>query len=229
MICCFASADSINMGSTRCRRSGRAARPGPRARRSTEDDEGALEFHAAPGPSSASRAAMASEVETRLSGWLGRRGYLDEGPASRPDGGWWLSGASEPSGGSGGGLRRVGSGFEVNTSVWFGVLAPAARLRPKVVPVGRVAVQGRCSGARRFEPAERVPYREREAWARLLSRVYDEEGRACPRCPGRLRPLGAVLPPEADEWVRRSRFVGMESTDPPPWRAGRQVCLPFVS
>jgi hypothetical protein len=109
----------------------------------------------------------------------------------------------------------------------FGVLAPAARLRPKVVPVGRVAVQGRWFGTQRFEPTERVPYRE--AWARLLSRVYDVDGHACPRCPGRLRPFGAVLPPEAAEWVRRSQFVAVESTGPPPRRACRQVCLPFVS
>jgi hypothetical protein len=258
-----------------------------------EDDEGALEFHADPGPSPASRAAMEAEVETRLSGWLGRRGYLDEGSAPRPDDGWWLSGAGEPSGVSARGPRRVRSGFEVHTSVrvraddrlgraqliryvsrppfaeaqvevvdeeqvrfvlrspsrsgqgelrlhplallrrlaWlvppprqhqvraFGVLAPAARLRPKVVPVGRVAVQGRWFGAQRFEPTERVPYRE--AWSRLLSRVYDVDGHACPRCPGRLRPFGAVLPPEAAEWVRRSQFVGVESTGPPPRGACR--------
>ena len=266
-----------------------------------EDDDGALEFHADPGPSPGSRAAMEAEVETRLSGWLGRRGYLEEVPAPRPDDGWWLSGASEPSGVSASVPRRVRSGFEVNTSVrvraddragraqliryvarppfaeaqvevvdeeqvrfvlrspsrsgqgelrlhplallrrlaWlvppprphqvraFGVLAPAARLRPKVVPVGRVAVQGRWFGTQRFEPTERVPYRE--AWARLLSRVYDVDGHACPRCPGRLRPFGAVLPPEAAEWVRRSQFVAVESTGPPPRRACRQVCLPFVS
>jgi transposase len=221
--------------------------------------------------------------------------------APRPDDGWWLSGASEPSGVSASVPRRVRSGFEVNTSVrvraddragraqliryvarppfaeaqvevvdeeqvrfvlrspsrsgqgelrlhplallrrlaWlvppprqhqvraFGVLAPAARLRPKVVPVGRVAVQGRWFGTQRFEPTERVPYRE--AWARLLSRVYDVDGHACPRCPGRLRPFGAVLPPEAAERVRRSQFVAVESTGPPPRRACRQVCLPFVS
>ncbi|MFN9809086.1 MAG: transposase [Deltaproteobacteria bacterium] len=82
-----------------------------------EDDEGALEFHADPGPSPASRAAMEAEVETRLSGWLGRRGYLDEGSAPRPDDGWWLSGAGEPSGVSARGPRRVRSGFEVHTSV----------------------------------------------------------------------------------------------------------------
>ena len=50
----------------------------------------------------------------------------------------------------------------------FDVLASAATLRPKVVPVGRVAVEGSWFGAHKFEPAERVPYRE--AWAKLLAR-----------------------------------------------------------
>ena len=263
----------------------------------TEDEEGALEFHGDAGPSAAAREALEDEVETRLSGWLGRRGYLDETPKARPDDGWWLSGAREPSGTVGGGPRRLRHGFEVNTSVrvraddragraqliryvarppfaeaqleviddeqvrlelrspsrsgqrelvlhplvllrrlaWlvppprqhqvraFGVLAPAARLRSKVVPVGRVVVQGRWFGAQKFEPAERVPYRE--AWAKLVARVYDVDGHACPRCPGRLRPFGAVLPPTAAEWVRRSQSVPLESTGPP----SRQERLPFAS
>jgi hypothetical protein len=105
----------------------------------------------------------------------------------------------------------------------FGVLAPAARLRPKVVPVGRVAVQGRWFGTQKFEPAERVPYRE--AWAKLLARVYDVDGQACPRCPGRPRPFGVVLPPHASAWVRRGQFVPVESTGPP----SMQERLPFAS
>ncbi len=105
----------------------------------------------------------------------------------------------------------------------FGVLAPAARLRPKVVPAGRVAVQGAWFGARKFEPAAPVPYRE--AWAKLLARVYEVNGHSCPRCPGTLRPFGAVLPPQAAEWVRRNQFVPVESTGPP----GRQQALPLAS
>ena len=262
----------------------------------TEGEDGAVEFHGDPGPSAEAREVLEDEVETRLSGWLGRRGYLDATPEPRPDDGWWLSGAQESSGVSGGGPRRLRSGFEVNTRVrvraddragraqliryaarppfaeaqlavideeqvrltfrspsksgqgelvlhplallrrlaWlvppprqhpvraFGVLAPAARLRPKVVPAGRVAAQGRWFGSQKFEPAERVPYRE--AWAKLLARVYDVDGQACPRCPGRLRPYGAVLPPHASAWVRRGQFVAVESTGP-PWK---QECLPFA-
>jgi hypothetical protein len=106
----------------------------------------------------------------------------------------------------------------------FGVLAPAARLRLKVVPVGRVAVQGMWFGSQKFEHAERVPYRE--WWAKLLARVYLRRGWAClPSLPGRLRPFGAVLPPHAAEWVRRGQFVAVESTGPP----SRQEPLPFAS
>lgn len=105
----------------------------------------------------------------------------------------------------------------------FGVLAPAARLRPKVVPVGRVAMQRHWFGAQKFEPAERVPYRE--AWAKLLARAYDVNGRACPRCPRSPRPFGAVLPPHALAWVGRVQFVALKSTGPP----SRQELLPFAS
>jgi hypothetical protein len=79
----------------------------------------------------------------------------------------------------------------------FGVLAPAARLRPTAVPVGRLAVQGRWFRPQKFEPAERVPYRE--VWAKLLARVYDVDGQPRPRWPGKPRALGAGLPPSAAE------------------------------
>ncbi|MBK6688778.1 MAG: hypothetical protein IPG45_30175 [Deltaproteobacteria bacterium] len=50
-----------------------------------------------------------------------------------------------------------------------------------------------------------------------MARVYEVNGRSCPRCPGTLRPFGAVLPPHAAEWVRLNQFVPVESTGP-PWR-----------
>jgi hypothetical protein len=90
--------------------------------------------------------------------------------------------------------------------------------------VGRVAVQGSWFGAQKFEPVERVPYRE--AWAKLLARVYDVDGQACPRCPGRLRPFGAVLPPNAAEWVRRSQLCGGEHR---PAVASGESALPELS
>ncbi|MBM4443653.1 MAG: transposase [Candidatus Rokubacteria bacterium] len=96
---------------------------------------------------------------------------------------------------------------------YAGVLAPAARLRPAVVPVGPVAKQGVWFSKRAFEPLEPVPYRAR--WAQLLARVYDVDGRQCPKCGGRLAPSGAVLPPEAAQWVERGRIPLLEATGPP--------------
>jgi hypothetical protein len=54
---------------------------------------------------------------------------------------------------------------------------------------------------------------------RFTLRVYDVDGQACPRCAGRLRPFGAVLPAHSAE------FVPVESTGPP----SRQESLIFAS
>ena len=105
---------------------------------------------------------------------------------------------------------------------FFGVFAPAARLRQKVVPAGPVGVQGTCFGPRAFVPLEPVPYRAR--WARLLARTYGVDGHACPACAGRLVPRGAVLPPDAERWLRSRRISPLESTGPPE----AQGVLPFI-
>jgi len=102
---------------------------------------------------------------------------------------------------------------------YAGVLAPAAKLRPLVVPAGRVGVQRVWFADRKVVPAEPVPYRT--SWARLLARVYDIDGHACPCCPGTMRPVGAVLPPEAAEWLRAGRIDVLVGTGPPQ----RQLAL----
>ncbi len=45
----------------------------------------------------------------------------------------------------------------------FGVLAPAARRRHRVVPAGRIAIQGAMFGPGRFEPL--APVEDRARWA----------------------------------------------------------------
>ena len=102
---------------------------------------------------------------------------------------------------------------------YAGVLAPAAKLRPFVVPAGRVGVQRVWFGARKVVPAEPVPYRT--SWAKLLARVYDVDAHACPCCPGTMRPVGAVLPPHAAEWIRAGRIGVLVGTGPPQ----RQLAL----
>ena len=52
---------------------------------------------------------------------------------------------------------------------YAGVLAPAAKLRPLVVPAGRVSVQRVWFADRKVVPAEPVPYRT--SWAKLLARA----------------------------------------------------------
>ena len=82
-----------------------------------------------------------------------------------------------------------------------------------VVPAGRVAVQGVWFGERAFVPAERVPYHEH--WGRLLARVQDVDGHQRPVCPGRLAPVGAVLPPFAAQELEQGRIAILEPTGPP--------------
>ena len=66
---------------------------------------------------------------------------------------------------------------------------------------------------RAFEPLTPEPYRV--GWARLLARVYDVDGRACPACPGTLAPAGAVLPPHAATWVDTGRIYPVGAMAPP--------------
>ena len=82
---------------------------------------------------------------------------------------------------------------------YAGILAPAARLRHRVVPAGRVAIQAAWFGARKFEPL--VPVPSRTAWAKLLAKVYDVDAQQCPGCQAPMRPIGAVLPRRARAWI----------------------------
>ncbi len=81
-------------------------------------------------------------------------------------------------------------------------------------------------GSRRHEAASPVPYQV--AWAMLLARVYDVDGHLCPDCGGVLRPVGAVLPPEAASWMASGRIRTLPSTGP-PGAGSRQLELPLAS
>ncbi|MBM4386029.1 MAG: transposase [Deltaproteobacteria bacterium] len=105
---------------------------------------------------------------------------------------------------------------------YAGVLAPAARLRSAVVPVGPVAAQGAWFAERAFEPLEPVPYRAR--WAQLLARVYDVDGQRCPHCAGHLAPVAVVLPPDAARCAELERVPILAPTGPPA-----QARLPFAT
>ncbi len=106
---------------------------------------------------------------------------------------------------------------------YCGVLAPASRLRALVVPAGHVSEQRVRFGPRTFESP--VPLAYRVSWAKLLARVYDIDGHACPDCGGPLRAAGAVLPPAAGQWILKQQIVPLVGTGPP----GPQLCLSFAS
>jgi len=104
-----------------------------------------------------------------------------------------------------------------HTVRYAGVLAPASKLRPKIVPRPAVAAEAE-------KPAKRAGSRYRP-WAELLKRCFAIDVLACPRCGGSMRLVALVT--EAASVRRFLRRLG-ESTDaparapargPPYWRS----------
>jgi hypothetical protein len=109
----------------------------------------------------------------------------------------------------------------LHTVRYAGVLAPASKLRAKIVPRPAVAAEGTAEAE---EPAKRAGARYRP-WAELLKRCFAIDVLACPRCGGRMRLVALVT--EAASVRRFLRGLG-ESTDaparapargPPYWRS----------
>jgi hypothetical protein len=103
---------------------------------------------------------------------------------------------------------------------------PQRKFRPAVVLAGRISVQRMLlSTDRLFEPLTPEPFRV--AWAQLLARVYDDHACACPACPGKHRPAGAVLSPHAATWLRTNRIYPVGALAPPTDQ--RSLALPEVN
>ena len=101
---------------------------------------------------------------------------------------------------------------------YAGVLAPAAKLRPEVVPEPPVvaAIRGPPEGlSPGSAPASQA--RRRLDWARLLDRVHEIDALACP-CGGRLRPIAAILDPKIIRKILEHLGV---PADPPKLRPAR--------
>jgi len=96
-----------------------------------------------------------------------------------------------------------------HTVRYAGILAPASKLRPKIVPRPPVAADP--VGDRSEEPAKPAGSRYR-AWAELLKRCFAIDVLACPRCGGRMRLVALVT--EAASAGRFLRGLG-ESTEAP--------------
>ena len=103
---------------------------------------------------------------------------------------------------------------------FHGVLAPNAKLRPRVVPQGsevaeqtsEAAVAGECE----TEAAQQRP--GRISWARLLERVFDIDMERCPNCGGgELKIIAAIL--ERPVIERILTHLGLDPQPPPKGRA----------
>jgi len=108
-----------------------------------------------------------------------------------------------------------------HTVRYAGILAPASKMRPKIVPRPAVAAEETVEAE---EPAKPAGSRYRP-WAELLKRCFAVDVLACPRCGGRMRLVALVT--EAASVRRFLRGLG-ESTDaparapargPPYWRS----------
>jgi len=82
-----------------------------------------------------------------------------------------------------------------NLLVYHGVLAPNARLRPRIVTLGRTT---------NSEPALIKTKRPHRAWADLMRRTFAIDVTTCPKCGGRLRLMAILLNPRAAVAILRS-------------------------
>jgi putative transposase len=112
---------------------------------------------------------------------------------------------------------------------YHGVLGPAARDRPLVVPAPRDLQSGRAclpmdapaqernTGLKKAAPGTTLP------WAELIRRVFAVDVLECPRCGGRMKILAAIQTPEAIRSILE--HLDLPSRAPPitPARCPRRI------
>jgi hypothetical protein len=107
---------------------------------------------------------------------------------------------------------------------YHGVLAPAARCRPSVVPSDSEAAEPvshhGCRARQRDSPSKagsstkpRGCHPRNYSWAELLRRVFALDVLECDRCGGRMRILAAIHPPDAIRKILDC--LGLPSRPPP--------------
>jgi hypothetical protein len=94
-----------------------------------------------------------------------------------------------------------------NITRFYGIFAPAANLRPGVIPQAEASSPPRHRGcqsgveAPASDPGKTKKKRgcqpRNYPWATLMSRVLELDVLACPRCGGRMRIVAAINPPDA--------------------------------
>jgi len=90
-------------------------------------------------------------------------------------------------------------------TIFHGVLAPASRLRPLVVP-------GFSTNASTETMKDRTPRPARHLWAGLLRRVWAVDVLKCGRCGGRMRIIAALM--DAPSAARLLRHLGLPAAAP---------------
>jgi hypothetical protein len=94
-----------------------------------------------------------------------------------------------------------------NITRYYGMFAPAARLRPRLIPEAEGSTPPRHPGCKTgvavpaTEPGKTKKKRACQPrnyqWATLMERVFELDVLACPRCGGRMRILAAIDTPDA--------------------------------
>ena len=106
---------------------------------------------------------------------------------------------------------------------YFGVLGPAARFRPLVVPESETTtplLHPGCPARSRIMATDTGNRNEKRrsrsrnhSWAQLMTRVFGVDVLACPRCDARMRIVAAIHPPDAIQKILVC--LGLPSRSPP--------------
>ena len=116
---------------------------------------------------------------------------------------------------------------------FHGVLAPAAKWRPLIVPFPNAGSTCLCpqpptspeSVPDQVEPqvsrSGPPPRRKNYSWSQLLMRVFEIDILECEKCAGRVRILAAIQPPETTRKILD--HLGLPSRRPPPANAAPEI------
>ncbi len=108
----------------------------------------------------------------------------------------------------------------LNLIRFHGVLAPNAKLRPKIIPGEK---KGKNSPSDANDDAQYPPVSVRISWARLLKRVFDIDIEHCPHCGGDMKIIAAIV--EKAAITKILDHLGLPARAPP--RAPAQIFDPF--
>jgi hypothetical protein len=111
----------------------------------------------------------------------------------------------------------------LNITRFYGIFAPAASLRPRVVPEAEASSPPRHPGCQSgVESTATDPGKIKKKggcqltnhpWATLMERVFEVDVLSCPRCGGRMRILAAIDSPDAIDKILTC--VGLPTRAPP--------------